>query len=296
VTSPAVIKVNAFQFENSAQLSIQLRKSFSKFRHSYKADPRRLQIAIEDESYVPDSTATGLTRIGPDDKLDVIVVDAGHGGNEYGAIGRKWGTREKDITLEIARELARLLRQDNEFKVVMTRTKDEAVPLNTRAKIANDAHADLFVSIHCNASPKKTAHGFQVFYLAPAKNDSARAVAQAENAPFLVDDPSLKTDDNGDLAVILNDMIQTEFLSESADLASMMEKEMRKNLALTSRGVDHAGFVVLNRVFMPSNLVETAFISNPDEEKLLRSKDFRRKAAESIYNAIKRFRAKYEGK
>ena len=296
ITSPAVIKIEAFQFENSAQLAIQLRKNFTKFRHSYKADPRRLQIAIEDESFVPDSTAAGLTRIGPDEKIDIVVVDAGHGGNEYGAIGRKWGTREKDITLEIARELAKLLRKDNDFKVVMTRNKDEAVPLNTRAKIANDAHADLFVSIHCNASTKKTAHGFQVFYLAPAKNDSARAIAQAENAPFLVDDPSLKTNDDGDLAVILNDMIQTEFLAESADLAYMMDMEMRKSVALKSRGVDHAGFVVLNRVYMPSNLVETAFISNVDEEKLLRSKEFRRQSAEAIYDAIKRFRVKYEGK
>ncbi|MDD4050280.1 MAG: N-acetylmuramoyl-L-alanine amidase [candidate division Zixibacteria bacterium] len=297
VNSPAVIKIDAFQFENSAQLAIQLRKGFSKFRQSYKTDPRRLQIAIEDESFVPDSTAAGLTtRIGPDDKVDIIVVDAGHGGKEYGAIGRKWGTREKDITLDIARELAKLLRKDNTFKVIMTRNKDEVVPLNTRAKIANDARADMFVSIHCNASTKKTAHGFQVFYLAPAKNDSARAVAQAENAPFLVDDPSLKTSGDGDLAVILNDMIQTEFLAESADLAYMMDMEMRKNITLKSRGVDHAGFVVLNRVYMPSNLVETAFISNVDEEKLLRSKDFRKKSAQAIYNAIKRFQAKYEGK
>ena len=296
VTSPAVIKIDAFQFPNSAQLSIQLRRSFSKYRHGYKPDPRRLQIAIEDASFAPDSAVTSLTRIGPDDKLDVIVIDAGHGGNEYGAIGRKWKTREKDITLEIARELAKLLRKDDKFKVVMTRTKDEAVPLNKRAKIANDARADLFVSIHCNASPKKTAHGFEVFYLAPAKNDSARAVAQAENAPFLVDDPNLKAEAQDDLSAILNDMIQTEFLAESADLASMADMEMRKSLSIKSRGVDHAGFVVLNRVYMPSILVETAFISNTDEEKLLRSKDFRRQAAEAIYSAIKRFQAKYEGK
>jgi N-acetylmuramoyl-L-alanine amidase len=296
VSGPAVIKVDAFQFPNSAQLSIQLRRSFAKYRHSYKSDPRRLQIAIEDESFVPDSAATSLTRIGPDDKLDVIVIDAGHGGTEFGAIGRRWGTREKDITLEIARELAKLLRKDNKFKVIMTRNKDEKVPLDTRARIANDAKADLFVSIHCNASPKKTAHGFEVFYLAPAKNDSARAVAQAENAPFLVDDPSLKGDDRDDLSVILNDMIQTEFLAESADLASMTEMELRKSLAIKSRGVDHAGFVVLNRVYMPSILVETAFISNMDEERLLRSKDFRQQAVEAVYNAIKRFQAKYEGK
>ena len=290
-----VPKINAFQFEKSAQLSLRLEHGFIKYRTAYKGNPTRLQIAVEDESFVPDSMAAASTRIGPDEKVDVIVLDPGHGGNDFGAIGRsKSRTREKDITLEIARELARLIRKDKQFQVILTRTQDEAVPLDRRAKIANDAHADLFLSIHCNASPKPVAHGFQVFYLAPAKNDSARAVAQFENAPFLVDDPKLETDQQGELAIILNDMIQNEFSAESADLAYMTDMEMRRKLNLTPRGVDHAGFIVLNQVFMPSVLVESAFISNHDEERLLRSKDFRRQVAEAIYDAVLRFKGKYE--
>ena len=290
-----VQKINAFQFDKSAQLSLRLERSFKKYRTTYKTDPTRLQIAVEDESFVPDSMAAASTRIGPDEKVDVIVIDPGHGGGDFGAIGRsKSRTREKEITLEIARELAKLIRKDKRFQVIMTRTQDEAVPLARRAKIANDAHADLFLSIHCNASPKPVAHGFQVFYLAPAKNDSARAMAQFENAPFLVDEPKLETDQQGELAIILNDMIQTEFSTESADLAYMTDMEMRRKLNLTPRGVDHAGFIVLNQVFMPSILVESAFISNHDEERLLRSKDFRRQVAEAIYDALLRFKTKYE--
>ena len=96
------------------------------------------------------------------------------------------------------------------------------------------------------------------------------------------------------MAIILNDMIQNEFSAESADLAYMTDMEMRRKLNLTPRGVDHAGFIVLNQVFMPSVLVESAFISNHDEERLLRSKDFRRQVAEAIYDAVLRFKGKYE--
>jgi len=289
-----ISKINAFQFENSAQLSFRLRRAYKKYYTTFKTDPGRLQIAIEDAGFVADSALTGLNRIGPDEKIDVIVIDPGHGGRDYGAIGRSKKTREKDINLDIANELAKLIRKEKQFKVIMTRTKDEYVSLDDRAKIANDAKADLFISIHCNSSTKRSANGYQVFYLAPAKSDAARAVAQFENAPFLLDDPLVNRSEDDDLTFILNDMIQTEFLTESADLAYMADMEMRKSVKINSRGVDHAAFVVLNRVYMPSVLVETAFISNKDEEKDLRDKGFRKKVAESIYQAVKRFKAKYE--
>ncbi len=288
-------KINAFQFEGSAQISLRLRREYKKYYTTFKTDPGRLQIAIEDADFVPDTTLTGWNRIGPDEKIDVIVIDPGHGGRDFGAIGRHKRTREKDINLKIANELARLIRKEKQFQVIMTRTRDDYVSLDDRARIANEAKADLFVSIHCNSSPKTSASGFQVFYLAPAKNDAARAAAQLENAPFLLDDPLVDKGDDDDLAFILNDMIQTEFLTESADLAYMADMEMRENLNKTkSRGVDHAGFFVLNRVYMPSILVETAFISHKDEEKLLRDDDYQKDVAKAVYEAVKRFKAKYE--
>ena len=287
-------KVNAFQFENSAQISLRLRRGYKGFHHTFRTNPGRLQIAFEDALFNPDTLVSNANRIGPDEKIDVIVIDAGHGGHDYGAIGRYKKTREKDINLEIAKNLAKMIRKQKQFKVVMTRTKDKYVSLDERARIANEAKADLFISIHCNASPKTSAHGFQMFYLAPAKNDAARAAAQLENAPFLTDDPAIDKKNEDNLTFILNDMIQTEFLTESADLAYMADIEIRKKIKIKSRGVDHAAFFVLNRVYMPSILVETAFISNKGEEKLLRKKSFRKKVAEGIYNAVKRFKAKYE--
>ncbi len=289
-----VRKINAFQFDSSAQVSFRLRRNYKKFHHSYKTDPGRLQIAIEDARFNPDSAISNLNRIGPDEKIDVIVIDAGHGGKDYGAIGRHKKTREKDINLEIAKNLAKMIRKDKQFKVIMTRSKDKYVSLDDRARIANEAKADLFISIHCNSSPKQSANGFQVFYLAPAKNDAARAAAQLENAPFLLDNAAVDKQEEGDLAFILNDMIQTEFITESADLAYMADIEMRKRLKIRPRGVDHAGFFVLNSVYMPSILVEAAFISNKNEEKKLRDKKYRKKVAESIYETVKRFKAKYE--
>jgi len=291
-----VYKINAFQFETSAQISLRLKRQFRKYYTMYRTNPGRLQIAVEDSAYVPDSALTDVGRIGPDEEVDVVVIDPGHGGTDFGAIGRQKRTREKTVNLELANLVAKMIRKDKQFKVVMTRTGDVEVSLDERARIANEAKADMFISIHCNSSGKKTAHGFQVFYLAPAKNDSARAVAQFENAPFLVNDPSIRDREQDDLTLILNDMIQTEFLAESADLAYMADMEMRKKLGIRSRGVDHAGFFVLNRVYMPSILVETAFISNADEESLLKSTGFRDDVAEAIYNAVKRFKSKYEGK
>ena len=212
------------------------------------------------------------------------------------------GTREKDIALNIAKELAKLIRKDKQFKVVMTRDRDETVTLQERADIANKAKGDLFISIHANSSLKKHVRGWNVFFLAQAKNDSARAVAQFENSAFFKDQLGSDPDRNkkngrtydDPILNILNEMIMTEFQTESHDFAMMVDREFRRNIKIPARGVDQAGFYVLNMVFAPSVLVESGFISNKSEEKLLKKKDYQKKVAKSVYNAIKRFKAKYE--
>jgi N-acetylmuramoyl-L-alanine amidase len=185
----------------------------------------------------------------------------------------------------------------------MTRDQDKYIDIYDRARIANKAGADLYVSIHCNASPRQSAHGWNVFFLAAAKNDSARAVAQLENSFFLRElnsggsDSDVGPDDSpadDPIVNILNEMIMTEFQTESHDFAMMIDREFRRNLKTQPRGVDQAAFVVLNNVYTPSVLVETAFISNKTEEKLLKSKDYQKDIARSIYEAIKRFKNKYD--
>lgn len=291
-------KLKVHQADGSGQISFQMKKKVDKWHHKLESNPPRIQISIPDINFAMDPPDT-QPIIGPDNNIDVIVIDAGHGGTDYGAIGQR-GTREKDVCLGIAKKLAKLIRKDKQFKVIMTRDRDETVLLEDRAAIANKVSADLFISIHANASLKKHVRGWNVFFLAQAKNDSARAVAQFENSSFLQSERAFSPGDNFDedegnqILSILNEMIMTEFQAESHDFAMMVDKEFRKTLKIPARGVDQAGFYVLNMVFAPSILVETAFISNKTEEKLLKSDRYQNKIAKAIYKAIKRFKFKYE--
>ncbi|HSH00380.1 MAG TPA: N-acetylmuramoyl-L-alanine amidase [candidate division Zixibacteria bacterium] len=285
--------VNAFQFEKSAQVSFRLYKQPESFTAKYDPVAGRIQIAIRNPNFKPTQTSRPVGQIGPGNTVDLIVIDPGHGGEDNGAIGRGL-TKEKDVALEIARELAKLIREEKRFKVILTRDRDVFVPLEKRAAIANEAHADLFISIHANASLNRQAQGSQVFFLAPAKNDAARALAQAENASFLTTASMVDLAPSEELSVILNDMIQNSYEEVSSDLSDILQSEMRRSLRIPARGVDQAGFVVLNEVFMPSALVEVAFISNPSEEKLLADKSFRKKVAAALYEGLKRFKKKYE--
>lgn len=285
------------QAAGSGQISFRLKKNAENYHHKIVDNPPRIQISVADVDFEIDEQDT-TPLVGPDNKIDVVVIDAGHGGSDYGAIGRG-GTREKDVALDIAKELSSLIRKDKQFKVIMTRDRDKTVTLQERADIANSAKADLFISIHANSSVKRNVRGWNVFFLAQAKNDSARSVAQLENSVFLRENAEQHGENGGVLddpvLSIINEMIMTEFQVESHDFAMMCEREMRRNLKIPSRGIDQAGFFVLNMVFTPSVLIESGFISNKTEEKLLKSKDFQKDLAKAIYNALKRFKSKYEG-
>ena len=293
------LKVHQVQ-NNTGQISMRLRRKVEKWQHKIAQDPLRIQITIADVNFDMDTIEP--VSVGPDDKIDVVVVDAGHGGKDYGAIGPS-GTREKDIALSIAKRLANMIRKEKIFKVIMTRDRDETVTLEERARIANEANADLFISIHANASPKRHASGWNVFFLAPALNDSARAVEQLENSVFLrdsfrdsddEDDEHLSMASTNHIGSIISEMIQTEFHAESNDFAGMISREFRRRLDIPARGVDQAGFFVLNKVFTPSVLVETGFISNRSEERTLKGKKHQEAVARGIYEAIKRFKQRYE--
>jgi N-acetylmuramoyl-L-alanine amidase len=290
-------ELKVHQVENrTGQISMRLKTDITDWSHTLEQNPTRIQILVKDTAFQIDTSAP-VTVVGLDDKIDVIVVDAGHGGEDYGAIGQN-GTREKDVVLSIAKRLANLIRKEKSFKVVMTRDRDKTVSLEERAKIANDAGADLFISIHANASPRRQIGGWNVFFLAPALNDSARSVAQLENGYFMRESYNPSDTQSGDgqnpLNSILSDMIITEFQAESHEFARMADREFRRGLETEARGIDQAGFFVLNRVFTPSVLIETAFISNPREEKLLKDKGYQEKIATGLYEATKRFKAKYE--
>ena len=219
-------------------------------------------------------------------KKGLIVIDPGHGGKDPGAIGPS-GIREKDITLAIAKDLKNELESRN-YEVVLTRDSDVFIPLSDRSKLANKLKADLFISIHCNASKKSGPHGTQGFYLSPAKTNEARAAAALENKSLLMEDDPI-IDNLDELQYIMADMVQSTYQRESSILSYIIEQNISKETNLEARGPQGAGFYVLYGTYMPAVLIETAFISNKKEESFLTLPKNQRKIAEAIADGIDQF-------
>jgi len=291
--------IKAYQFENSGQLSLRLKKPFFNFTHNLRSDPYRIQISLIHTPSFSDTAKRSLSQmLSENEKLlnehiDVIVIDPGHGGQDSGAVG-KGGLVEKEVTLDIARRLRDLLKKESGLKVILTRETDMLVPLEERTQIANRNGADLFLSIHTNASKKRSIRGCETFFLASAKSDEARAVAALENSSIRFEHPDDVSHNLDDLDFILMDLVQSEYLKESSDFATIIQKQLKNKLSIPSRGVSQAGFVVLNKAYMPAVLVETAFISNKKDESLLKEGSFRHRIAQTLYQSIKEFKKKYE--
>lgn len=223
-------------------------------------------------------------------EFDCIVLDPGHGGRDPGAVG-PGGSAEKDRNLEIALLVRDLLAVEMpSVRVVMTRSDDRYVSLGERTRIANRERADLFLSIHCNASTNRAAGGFETYFLSLARTDDARAVAAMENSAAELDSAVACEPSADALSFLLADMAQNLYLSQSSSLAELVQQGISRVWEGGSdRGVKQAGFYVLRGAWMPSILVEVAFISNPAEERLLRDLDFRFRAASAIVSGIRAF-------
>jgi len=291
----AVYKVKTYQFDRSAQVSIRMRPKDFTFTSKLRKDPLRIQILVRGEGFI-DSSLVSSDYTGENfssNEIDVIVIDPGHGGEDFGAIGPS-NVKEKDIVLKIAKYLYSYLDDDERFKPIMTRQDDVFVPLSKRTALANSVGGDMFISIHVNASVNKKARGLISFFLADAKTDQARAAATLENSSIRFENIEDQKQYLTDLDFTLRDMIQTEFQRESADLADIIQKKISGAAKIKSRGVDQAGFFVLDKAYMPAVLIETAFISNKDDEKLLKRDDFHKKTAKAIYESIAAFKEKYD--
>jgi N-acetylmuramoyl-L-alanine amidase len=214
-----------------------------------------------------------------------IVLDPGHGGKDPGAIGRR-GLREKDVTLRIAKMLKERLSRQTKAKIVLTRTKDVYIPLEQRTAIANSNNADLFISIHVNASPRRAAAGIETYILNITNDEGARRVAARENA---ISQKALS-----DLEFILMDLIKSAKGHDSARMATIVHASLVKRLQkkyrkVHSNGVKGAPFYVLVGTRMPSILVEVSFISNAREERRLRSSKYLRELVEGLSSGVKEY-------
>lgn len=225
---------------------------------------------------------------------NLVVIDAGHGGADPGARG-PGGTREKDINLIVAHELAKILRQDPSLDVRMTRTRDTLIALRDRPGLANrwrteegEGRKALFISIHCNAHNSRSVQGFETFFLSTAKTEDERRVAAMENAAVRFED-EVEMDP---FSFILNDLRQNEYLRESSDWAAMIQDRLAAMHPGPNRGVKQAGFAVLDGAFMPAVLVELGFLSNPEGERMLRSREYQRQFAQQLSRGVRDYFAR----
>ncbi|MDB5988147.1 MAG: hypothetical protein JWR16_3200 [Nevskia sp.] len=251
----------------------------------------------------PADTAAQLTIAPPpvalSDKLQltnkqiVVAVDAGHGGEDPGARGLN-GLQEKDVTLAIARRLAARINAQSGMRAVLTRDGDYYVGLRERTVKARQAQADLFVSIHANANPNHGTRGTAVYVLSEhgASNEQARWMANSENAADLVGGVKLH-DKDADLAAVLIDISQSATMDASFDLGTRMLSSLGKVNELNMPVVQQAGFMVLKSPDIPSVLVETAFISNPYEERMLGNGDYQDRLANSIFEGVRGYFSRY---
>lgn len=217
--------------------------------------------------------------------LKTIVLDAGHGGHDPGAIGRS-GLREKAVTLDVALRLKGLLEREG-FQVVMTRDRDRFISLSQRSQMANRQEADLFVSIHANAARIRSISGFEVYALSEATDDHARALEAAENASLPLEGGQAVASET---EAIVWDLLYTEHRAESMELAAQVCRGLRGRLPSQNRGVKTARFAVLKGSRMPAILIEVGFVSHPAEEQRLRNSSYRQHLAEGIRDGILVFR------
>ena len=217
-----------------------------------------------------------------------VVIDAGHGGVDPGAIGRR--INEKEVNFKVSNLLGDMIKEAfPEIKVIYTRTTDVKIPLARRADIANDAKADVFISIHSNASRNRSANGCQTFTLGAGSDAESKAAAMYENEVILTEENHEELynfDPRSSESYIMFELIRSHDMELSVELAELVQQGMTDKTNLANRGVSSAGFLVLHRTVMPSILVELAFISNQNDESVIMSATGQKKLAQGIFNGF----------
>ncbi len=247
----------------------------------------RLVVDLRSGEGTPTPIVTNQQKRQKQKKDFIIALDPGHGGRDPGAIGKK-GTREKDVTLAVAKKLKALINRTAGYRAVLTREGDQLIKLRHRVKKARDMQADLFVSLHADSFKNPKVKGASVYALSlnGASSEAARWIAEKENKSDLIGGISL--DDKDDLiASVLLDLSQTATIQDSLELGNDVLKHIGKVSNLNNKHVQQAGFAVLKAPDMPSILIETAFLSNPSEEKKLRNTKHQQKLARAVFSGIK---------
>lgn len=310
-TAGLVREIKVFQFKDLLSLAFRLRRE--PLQKEIFQDPltndvvvvlrTKEKISEEDDlaepANTPEESSDMEDQLAEEKKrwlIDTIVIDAGHGGKDPGAIGIK-KLYEKEVVLAVALKLGRLIERNlRGVKVIYTRKGDDFIALRRRTQIANENNGKLFISIHANWSKNKRASGFETYILGPEKGDRARDVVLKENSVIKFEDPKSQKGYEG-INMILATMAQSAFMRQSEHLASLIHEELKlhcRSINLKGRGVKQGPFWVMVGASMPSVLVETGFITNPYEARILRTAQYQQKIAEGIFAGLKRFKEDYE--
>ncbi|MDX2073672.1 MAG: N-acetylmuramoyl-L-alanine amidase [Alphaproteobacteria bacterium] len=273
-----IAKVRAGQFDaNTVRIVFDLRTPVTLVTKDYA-----------DGELIISISAGGKNAPPPKPEKPLVVIDPGHGGNDPGAIGPK-KSQEKDIVLAFATSLKDMLLASGKYRVLMTRESDRFIPLRERVKIAREAKGSIFISIHADSAPKNNARGLSVYTLSEKASDAeTAALAANENKVDILGGMDL-SNEREDVADILISLAQRETRNRSALLADLLTVSLGKQLKLLPNPHRFAGFAVLKAPDIPSVLIETGFISNPAEEKLLKTSAYRKKLMVGIMGGIDRY-------
>lgn len=292
-------KVNVFRLSDPDRIVIDVAKLAVPVRQSITGEAAG---AAEAVTVIPPSDggsgpsaagaaveAVSASGVNIPDKMEVgagrkkIVIDAGHGGKDPG--GRKlFGLKEKDLNLLLAKELYELLRGEEIFDVILTRNTDEFIPLADRSTIANNFKADIFISIHANASRDRRERGFEIYFMSEKASDPwAAEVADYENSVIGLEDGGGQADP---AAMLLHSLARNEYMNEGSRLAGLVTAEMERRTPFVNRGVKQAAFYVLRGTYSPGILVEMGFMTNSSDQKNMNDKKVRAKTANALYRAV----------
>ncbi len=294
VLDGVIKRVDINEMHQATEFLIDIEEGAGEYKIKKLPSPPRIIVDIEKSKEFESVEKLPPAPAGPakSDKVKItdiklVVIDPGHGGKDPGAIGPR-GTKEKDITLSIAKKLAKKIRQKLKIRTILTRTHDSFVPLAKRTEIANSQNADIFISIHANASLNPESRGFEVYFLSGETSDEeAQAVANMENSVLAMEN---HTREMNRVSKILWSLIMNQFMNESSELCCFIDKCVINKTGLINRGVKQAGFYVMRGARMPAVLVESAFLSNKKEEKLLNKNSFQEKITDAICDAVKEYK------
>jgi N-acetylmuramoyl-L-alanine amidase len=290
----AVKKVVPIQLsEETARLSFYLPAAIKSRELTVQESPSQVVISLKTREDLSDRLLEELEREREKWKIDVIIIDPGHGGKDPGAIGHS-GHYEKDIVLDIAKALKKELQRRLDVQVLLTRDGDRFLPLKKRTQFANQHGGKLLISIHADANPVRSLRGHTVYFLGPAKTKEARQVAQFENSVIKYEEGREEYEDLSGAAFILGANAQNAYHKESQDLAALLSTTIQRQCNSHNHGVRQAGFYVLYGAGMPNVLIESGFISNPYDEHRLNSKSYQKRLAGAICDGIVAFKTQYE--